>query len=100
MKKVITKSNPNVVDVQEVNNEKIYIMSVNGRMAILTSANYHDEKYKWVILDSSFTRANCYEVKSPLEFKEAIRYQIEVNNREVHQFDTMKEAMLFVFGDN
>lgn len=92
--KLVTNKPHQEIAVEDCTDGKVYVMKHYEVWYMLRSTAYKSGYYRWVALDNSFTKGNALGKSSgyPLEF--CLKY-----DNTIYQFDTMREAMLFVFGE-
>ena len=100
MKQVILKESETVptVPLEQIDVNKIYIYKKSDNCHYIAQAfKYDGPKYSFIRLNHTFTKRNgCYSAGHSLE--ELIRIAIDYEG-DVYEFDTFKEAMDFVYGE-
>jgi len=109
-KEVILNTARNTVNINEVNTDKLYLLTEpSGKpIGILTSASYvcvSDKKdlgnYFFISLDVGFTRRNGYYTQEyndtkQLSLKEYFTKFNSTTGRKIYQFDTFKEIAEYI----
>lgn len=97
MKRVVKGATEQVIHVTEVTIDKYYISNINNRWGfILKGLSWDDKPCFYQTVEEEFTTGNGFVLDGTIKSLESYIERVFNTGYEVYEFETLKEACLFL----